>query len=766
MISSPHAIRETEHVGASESASRYKLISDQLAYEGSSILYLEEDKTHRIDLSELVLPPTTGCPRPLRFSEEPAYVDLALALADRRVAFSRASGGVPRAITRQLYLARHVLDWLRSRGIYRLAEATEAHTLEMAREFAAGGWTGALRIVERWHRVIDTISPDELAGGFHTYKKNGGVSHIETLVSSFWRERIGWGGLIPMPPEIKTRLDGMLPAPAGDAWRTRRTLTEPAPGRNVVRNVLTLINDWACLPETVDRFRHRLAETTISVAAKFSSKVPTRTANLPAHQAIGIITAALRMQYVAAPLLLELFEVARHANLNGKAELPSAWLKQQEPAKKLGELIGKPIERWVWNGHHAKREDALSIDQVLGAVQSACAIVLTAMNARRQREVCDDRFGVRVGDLNVLDDEAGIYLSEFYIEKTYFDRHSFYINRTSADAMRCLEALKKCCLPFGATLNRGASLFSCGRRAEHGIGREVHMSFAGGRNRARSLTSFFEVALDLRDINADVTAHMFRRFYAVLYFHQYEHADLRALKQHLRHLDVAMTRVYCTDPSSRKLAESIRLTLGRDRFTVADARLHSALDLIDADIETMMDEVGKEKLHQAVEQILNGNPTGGGFSRVVGKLYRQMLPRTSFLQTETVSAASRITQQLVEHGYRVHPMQHGQCHAPETRRHLKPKCDRAGSLAREHARPDVCHSCAYHFNNEPYLQNLREDLDRLEADAHNILLPPLTQMKAEFDLRNLRQLVFQVETEMQKNSLAMKLLVSTGATRS
>lgn len=466
------------------------------------------------------------------------------------------------------------------------------------------------------------------------------------------------------------------------------------------------------------------------------------------------------MQYEAAPLLLKLMKRARKAESKGKKKLAASWLREQKPVKELSKLLGKPVVRWSVSGRHAKRDDVFTVDQILGATQSACAIVLAAMNARRQREVCDERYGVRVGDLDVIDDELGVYRTEFYIEKTYFDRHTFYINRTSADALRCLESLKEACLPQDAVLAPGASLFSCGQRTELGIGRDIHMIFSGDRKRARSLTSFFEVALKGVIADNDATAHMFRRFYAILYYHRYDHADLRALRQHLRHLDVAMTRVYITDPSNRELAESIQKKVGQDRFSVADKNLHSALDNIHADIAASLDEVGQEKLHQAVVQVLSGEPTAGGFSRIIGKLYRQMLANVSFAKEEPHEIAVRISERLKEHGYLVRPMLHGQCHAPEAKRHLKAKCEKNGALAQEHAGPQVCNLCPYHFNNGAYLENLREQLDSLKTDSHDIFLPPLAQKKAEFDLRNLQKVISLMEEEMQNNAQRIQSSVS------
>lgn len=734
-------------------------MSQRLSYVGSSILYQDDQKIHSIDLAELWFPPTDGHPRALRWSDDPGYVDLALALADRRAIYANAPAATPRAITRQLYLVRNVLDWLRTRGVYRLVDATSNDTDELAKAFAAGGWAGALQIENRWNAALDQMSAEELARGFHYAKYSGGVLHITTLSQAFWCARLGWGGIVPLPAAVKERLDRTVTSPGSQTWQSRGVFVGTAPGCNVVRNLLVLMNDWVCLPTSVDRLLHRVADRADAVSKQLSKVQSTSTANLGLNDAIQVITSAFRMQYELAPLLIELFELTRRADPDGSARLRAEWLQKQKPLRKLSKLVGKPIERWVSSGHHAKQQGYYTVDQILAAVQCGCAIVLTAMNARRQREVCDERFGVRVGDLVVMDDEVGLYQAQFYIEKTYLDRHLFFINRTSADAIRCLQRLKEVCLPPNESISTGDSLFSCGRRTEHKLARSIHMIFGGDRGRTRSLTSFFEVAMSQSGTPPDLTAHMLRRFYAILYFHQYEHADLRALKQHLRHLAVTMTRIYLIDPACRPLVQSIKTKLGIDRFTVADGKLHAALNLIQGDLDETMDEVRREKLQQAVEQVLNGQPTAGGFSRVVRKLYRQMLPRISFAQTQADEATiSRISEKLSEHGYSVHPMEHGQCHAPDARRRLQAKCEQSDALQREHAGPSLCHACPYHFNNEAYLENIREDLCRLESEAHDILLPPMQQARAAFDFANLTRLIEITDGVMRSNASAMQSL--------
>lgn len=755
-----HKQRGSAQTQVEQANNRYSPRSERLSYQGPRLTYQHPSGDCVFNLAELTFPPTAANHAFTSLSEEADYVNTALAIADRRVMNGNQDAPAPRMITRQLYLVRHVLDWLRDRGVYRLADATPADTDALIKAFSAGGWPGALGLTERWHHALDRVSAKELEAAFHYKVRVGGVKHIETLYQPFWRSRIGWGGILPLPAVIKARLEGMVTAPLTEGWARREPNSESSPGRLVVRNTLGWLNDFCLLPPSVDRFRHRVSQRPATTSARLSKKAPTRTANLPLEDAISCICAALRLQYEMAPRLIKLYRAARAAQASDPdAALDEDWLSRQQVVSELAKLSGKPISRWLASGSYAKSTDSFTVDQLLGAVQGACAIVLASMNARRQREICDNKLGVRVGDLVVVDDEVGIYQALFYIEKTYFARHAFYINRASADALRCLEDLKEACLPDGMDLARGASLFSCGRRRQSGVLREAHLAFTVDSGRTRSLVSFLQVALRDRSNDPVLSAHMFRRFYAILYFHQYEHAELRALKQHLRHLDVVMTRVYVTDPTTRPLAEQIRSTLGRERFHMADERLRAALDDGYADLEDALAEIEREKLHQAVEQILSGRPTAGGFSRIVRKLYRQMLPRVSALDA---AASAVVAERLIARGYRVKPMEHGQCHAPDSNRHLRAKCERGAGLARELASASLCNGCPYHFNNDAYIENLREDLVRLDSESHDVLLPPLQQSRAAYDHGNLCNLIGLLERQMRSNADQMRTLHACG----
>jgi hypothetical protein len=736
---------------------RYELRSSRLHYSQTTLSYNDGVKNHEFDLAEIYLPATAAHPATAPLSDYPNYVDIVLSAADLRISRAKRKFPEARAITRQIYLIRNVLDWLRMRGVYHLADASTEDTNDLLAQFAEGGWATALRLDERWDRVLSEITTDELLSAFH-FEKRDSTLKIDSMRVPFWNQRLGMGGNLMMTAKAKTKLQELIaPWPQVESLQHRRESDGSAPTQSNLQNHICWLNDLFALPGSVDRFTHRVSSNPTLDSRRLAQKQSSRTENLSLDDAVTLLKRSFHLLYEVAPLLIAFYNDAHFCFTKIPPGAPRQnWLLESQARMRLEEAVGRPIQHWTWSGHQSRKEDSHTIEEVLAAVQGACAIILAAMNARRQMEICDRHLGLRSDDLIVLDDELGLFQCHFYIAKSYQDRHRFYVNRASADAFRCLTQLKALCMPITDGSHKpSTSIFACGKVTTSGKIKESNFEFSSDHKRTRSLSSFFKIVY-ANDLSIpDVASHMFRRFYSILYFHRYEHAELRALRQHLRHLEVAMTRVYVTDPSTRELATQIQTTIGRSAFRIADNKLRESLDESATQLDRALIEMSEEKLFMAVEQILSGAPTAGGFSRIVRKLYRQLQSRIAIAHDISETPARRITQLLDMHGYQVNPMLHGQCHAPDQRRQLKAACQHDGLLEREHASPKLCGGCPFHFNNAAYVVNLEEQLVTIDSERHDFLLSPLQQARAEVDYQNLSRIITLTKHEMSDNAQAM-----------
>lgn len=744
---------------------RYELKCTQLAYSDGILTYNDELRISRFDLAEVYLPATPAYPLVASLRSFPHYVDIILAAADLRILRSKRKLPTARAITRQIYLIRNVLDWLRARGIYRLADATRNDTDALLASIAMHGWVGALGVDTRWNQVIATMSPDEIPNAFHLEKRNSELA-VESLRAPYWNKLLGWGGNLPVTENAVVKLQTLISGWPQVTPLTDRRVSIGRPTQKVLQAIICWLNDLFALPSSVDRLKQLVSSNATLDSRRLAQNQSSQTGNLSLEDAVSLLKKSLNLLYTVAPLLLSFFEEANDLmrSLRTGCSARRTWLLESPARQRLEEAIGAPITNWTWSGHHSRQELAHCVDEVVAAVQGACAIILGAMNARRQLEIVDRNLGLRLNDLIQNDDDLGVFKCNFYIAKSYQDRHTFYINRTSADAIRCLVNLKKLCEP-GDGESSTQSIFACGRVTTRGRNKESYFEFTADHKRTRSLCSFFKISYEQGSKIPEVTSHMFRRFYAILYFHRYEHAELRALKQHLRHLDVAMTRIYVTDPSSRELGEQIEAAMGRSGFHVIDSHLRDAIVESGAQLDRVLLETGKEKLHMAVDQILSGAPTAGGFTKIIRKLYRQLQSRATFVIADGEAIGHQITNLLDTHGYRVKPMLHGQCHAPDEDRRLKAACQQDGVLEREHANADLCQTCPFHFNNFDYLVNLEEQLHELDSERHDFLLAPLQQARAEVDFHNLSRIITLTKEQMLASASAMaELSVRPAAT--
>ena len=741
-------IRPLERTSSIDFTDATAIYGSHIEYDAGLLRYTYHGINVLMDFNEIYLPPTPGCPKTTRLSDHGRYAEIGVALARRKVRNSKTGTPDPRVLTRQIYLLRNVLEWLRGHGVYTLGEASQAQLNAMILAYSQHGWPRALDIEERWNAALDTLSSADLERGFNFVMSNG-RRQVDGLYQPFWRQQLGWGGNTPLPASAKDRLERLHDGPFSQRWRGRRPDDMPAPRSNVLRNVLTWLNDWCSLPSTVDRPTYRVSLATQMKASRLAVVKSSRVENLHLQDAVTLIRSALWILYDVAPPLLALLREARdHSRPSDFTKGREDWLEHALRVHNLSALVDKRVTRWVASGSYRRSHHTLTVDDLIAAVQGACALVLCAMNARRQREICDPQRGVRYGDLVTVDGERGIYQTNFYIEKTYFDRHVFYVNKSSADALRCLHELKEACHPEDGPKG-GDSLFACGRRSSRHIGREQHFRFSLDSRRTHTLSTFIDVCTHARrQDHAQISAHMFRRFFALLYFYRYEHAELRALKQQLRHLDIAMTRVYVTDPASRPLGEQIRNRMGG-----AAGPSVSQLDESLSDLESELREVEQEKLLQAVDDVLKGKRSTGGFARVVRSLYRRMLPNVEIAFSE--ASIKDTAERLSKRGYRAMPMAHGQCHSPDNARQLRARCETASGLAKELASPFVCRQCPYHFTNEDYVAGLKTTLDQLRSDSTDPDLPPLQRAAAEADLRNIEELIALLNDDMDANARAI-----------
>lgn len=729
--------------------------SSRLSYKQGKILFHGAVREYIVDLNCIFLPPTSARQVSLTFAAEIIHIQTAVALADYTIQNSRDGKPDGRSIVKRVTFLRNVLDWLSVRGVYSLSAATRPQINDLIKELALIGWAGALQLETRWHKALDEMEehiPDE---AFHFERDSGNHNaRIGAIKLLFWNQVIGLGGKFPVPKSVIVRIETMMASRGfSNKWKFRKNREFSQLTSGALSTQFCWFNDLNSLPSNLDGLRFHPIDNPFQLAKSLTNNRGSRTSNLGVAQAISLLTTSIKWIYEYGPLANKIIGDARADFAVQPRRKRKVWLESNNDVKLLSFKIGRKITHWAENQSTVPVNESYTMDKVVASLQGACAIIIAALNARRAREICDAYYGLRIGDLEEPEKGTLIRKATFYIEKTYRDRHTFYVNKLTTDAIKCLEDLKSASHPLKhCAPKKGDSLFDIGRMTVNGPNREVHFFFGLDNKRTRSLSTFLKFFTEIDADACETTPHMFRRFFSILFLYRYDNAELRALSQHLRHREISGTRCYVTDPDNRELADGITTKYGENSpQRIRAEKLSQSLNLEGADLSDVMTEVGKERLASVISHILCDGRTGGGFSRVVRKYYRIMLSNVEFSDEPISTQIDSLRDKLDERGFHPFPFLHGDCYAGIHQSKAQAKCRTEGEINHVRASPELCRKCMFHYNSEEHMSGLRDELQALDDDRSDFMLPPLEQHKANIDYDNLQKVIWLNEQVIQKN---------------
>lgn len=686
-------------ISAAEELSFGFQLGSKLSFSNGVIDYSSPDGPWSLDTKSVFFTAAHHGTPAACLADSPAKIKTALYLASRAVARSKTGHPIGRSISRQIYLLRHVYDWLGARNIDFLSEARESDLHDMIVAFAEHGWPHALNVRSRWYRALESMPDRDIQHAFH-FKSEGGRRVVDAIRQAYWRRKLGWGGGVPVPTDIRNEIEFRLGSDFSAVWKGSSGQFLP-PSTTVLRNTLTHINQWASLERNLDKPNFRISRNSCGLARRLTTRKSSKTRVLTVSDASSVIKTAVNVLENVAPLLQELLtDPALGLNAKNSGKHAQEVLETSEARARIETIVGKKITRWVWTAAHNGTHAGLCVDELVATVLGACFMILCVMNGRRSAEICHPRTGLRVNSLTVIDYTLQIYKVAFYIEKTHFSRHPFYVNQLSARAILCLVNLRN--VLWSSPQDPTDSLFLTGRRSARGLNesKALHFRASYGIRGTRTLSSFFKVMGSQMTVPS-VKPHSFRRFFALLYYYRYEHADLLSLQQHMRHLSIAMTKHYVTSDSGDFFVE----------MENSDTMPLTA----EPSLERELREVGFEKLLATIDQSLNNSRSSGGFTKLIRAMYRKL---TSSLHTEEVRVRS-VANLLVAAGHTVTPLPFGQCHSSERRAAIG-NCRSDGKLQVAQSSLALCFSCPYHFTSSAYVDSiarLREDLHVKKSQA-------------------------------------------------
>jgi hypothetical protein len=211
------------------------------------------------------------------------------------------------------------------------------------------------------------------------------------------------------------------------------------------------------------------------------------------------------------------------------------------------------------------------------------------------------------------------------------------------------------------------------------------------------------------------TPKEFRRFFAVLYFYQFDHPDLLALSQHYGHDKLENTEVYVTNSPSRKVGKSIQKSIPVKVFNTSS----------DSQFNKIFDEARDYKLKDLIINAMKGE-SNGGFQATCRALWKKLFNDVVFDDLKNNKQQENIDKlfgKMKSDGYSVDVFSHGNCtNSEKVATSGEGHCsnNNTGKIEREHASGTFCKGCAFQDVQPQHILNLKQEAKELRESSVTI----------------------------------------------
>ena len=601
-----------------------------------------------------------------------------------------------------------VWEWGYLHDIHRPEDWTAANFRDLWRELRTGGWPLALQLEDRVKRAL--LGSPNIDGLLDHAHKKGGHPYVSASKVQNWLQTNMKGRTLTMAHAFVL---GRRQVPTSET-------AYPKYASSVLTLILIDLQRVARLEApygfTVD------PATVLGASARRAGRAPKRTPNLDISAAVSLLETSMKWVYTYSESILLLARVSHYVT-NDCRELSTHrrrarylnWLADDPWVKALKKEIGAEMEM-------APGREISWLPDLIGMLITAAYIVIAMMNARRRDEIRHPKLGLKRDSILELDKDLGLYQAVFYIEKSLKSYAPFYVNKATFDAFQILVSLNQ--LQVNAERAAGlpptdltaAGIFwqrqfriTDGHRTE----RKWFDFGSGGGHVSRK---FIRHVLGEEENIPSLASHMFRRFYALIFFYRFEHGTLQALAHQFGHLDLSATQQYVTDASISSSRERIPIDLLKSSESVREAINDEQMELA-----KVLDEVGREKMTEMIESLLQGGTYSGGFYRLVQRLHHKLALKVDYSQLDKVVQAKRVATYLIQKGHSVTPFGHGECMAGEVGKRHSARCysEADSALDRSTASALTCARCPYHVVSIGYLQAQKADLERMRVEIQS-----------------------------------------------
>jgi len=472
---------------------------------------------------------------------------------------------------------------------------------------------------------------------------------------------------------------------------------------SLLRQTLESIN---LLYHAIDFFRTNLLpyENYVRLAKLLTDK-PGTTEDINSYDAGILLEYSLDLQQNHSEKLLRLISFAAR-ELQKNSNTASKLSRMQRIVRRL-QPFSAPKDQLA-----NLREIIIFLNTSMRNIANACFIIIAIFNARRKKEITHKKYGISMGSGILLDNKAGIYLQNFYIEKTIKGYVQFYIGAATKNAITTLERLQLVLfqLPFkkhkySDFKDRDVTLFRLRYFSISGLLDTV--SQFDFETSDPAMSGDFVLAAIQKPLR--LTPHMFRRLYCKIFINRFEYFMLPTLSYQLQHEDISTTQIYISNPQSQ--VESAELSKLYDWNTKSQSE---ALIIHNDEIMMNMAEANREKFSEIVYRCISKQNSSGGYTKLIRAIYRKMFPSIEY-SAPNEEKLKAIIDRLKHRGHSPQAFKHAQCLAGSNHVKSKSKCWQKSDnkLHKENASPKLCRGCIFSWTSEEHVKNLETELIRM-----------------------------------------------------
>ncbi|AIL63107.1 hypothetical protein [Pseudomonas alkylphenolica] len=702
-------------------------ISADLFLDSNFVLYVKEHdarsderKARPIDLKRYWLPANDVYETPSRLVEYSHYLVALIYSLDYFAASNAPSNSKCNRICFILSTIIKFFEYCWLNNIFDLGKISGPFTLKLARILAGSGWHEALNIDFRLTEFLDTaVDPSQQIFTSTNSKVSLSTTGFQSAISTNLSGN-----------EVAVYFNRVRKFQVTKGWLTVFRANDKTPSGmkySLLRQTLESIN---FLYHSTDAYRTKIVpfENYVKLAKKLTEN-PGTTADINSYDAGMLLEYSLEYINTKSNRTLRLLAFAAK-QLTTPGDVRKNFSRVMRFARRVGLVNSDSIGS-------ANIKSVISfLNSAIKDILNACFIVIAILNARRKRELTHKKYGLSLGSGVVVNDRAGIFLQQFYVEKTVKDYVGFFIASATKVAITTLEKLQLIFVgkPFekhnySMLVDRDLTLFRYKQFNSNGlISKYSQFDFECGDPMMSGNFIHSAIGKPMR-----LTPHMFRRLYCKIFINRYEYFMLPFLSYQLQHEDIATTQIYVSNPQAQ--AESAEVSKLYDW----DLSVQSEAHVIHNDeIMMSMADATREKFSEIIYRSISCENTSGGYTKLTRALYKKMFSSVEYAKLD-LDNIEKLVERLKNRGHAPQPFKHAQCLAGANRVKSKSKCWQQidNKLHKENASPKLCRGCLFSWTSEEHVYGMELDLASMRLEAVKMPETSIARINMEYEIEGL-----------------------------